>query len=310
MPNKIEAFLLKIPIVNKIILLAQAIYIPGLEGLSVYEFLEIYIGGIAKGAFSYRAGSIAFSFFMAIFPFALFILNLIPYIPLEGFQTDFLHFVEQSVPPNTFEAIEAIIKDILHNSYKSLLSSGFILSIFLMSNGVNAILGGFQSSYHIGKNSRSFIRQYAISIIISIVISLLLIFIVAAIVVSEVVIQGFSQNLNLDDVLIIQIARYALVIVLIFSITSVLFKFGTRETKNIGFFNAGAIFTTLLMIISSYAFGIYVVKFARYNELYGSIGTILVLMIYIWLNCIILLLGFEINAVINNYRSKNIINKN
>ena len=127
----------------------KRIKLPKLEGLSLYDLGELYVKGIIEGAFTYRAGSIAFSFFMALFPFALFILNLIPYIPIDNFQEDFLSFVETSVPPSTYGAVESILIDIMNNSYRSLLSTGVLMSIFLMSNGVNAIISGFESSYHI-----------------------------------------------------------------------------------------------------------------------------------------------------------------
>lgn len=304
--SEIEEKLLKIPVVKHLVVLVNKIKLPWLEGLSLYELLELYILGIAKGAFSYRAGAIAFSFFMALFPFALFILNLIPYIPIDGFQDDFLKFVSDSVPPNTFEAISGILTDIMSNSYKGLLSSGFILSIFLMSNGINAILGGFETSYHI-TIARSFIRQYLISILLSLVLSLILIITVASIVVSEVFIQKIQLQQYIGDTISwIQVSRYVFVILMILITTSVLFKFGTKQTSKIPFISIGSVLTTILIIISSYFFGIYVVKFAKYNELYGSIGTLLVLMFYIWINCMILLLGFELNATINKFKRKNL----
>jgi membrane protein len=173
-----ENKLAKIPIINKLVAFSKTIKLPGLEGLSLYDLLELYIYGIVEGAFSYRAGSIAFSFFMALFPFALFILNLIPYIPLENFQQDFLTFVEESVPPNTYGAIELILLDIMNNSYKSLLSTGVIMSMILMSNGVNAIIGGFTSSYHI-TISRNFFRQYFVALVLSVLLSILLLLAVA-----------------------------------------------------------------------------------------------------------------------------------
>lgn len=85
-----------------------------------------------------------------------------------------------------------------------------------------------------------------------------------------------------------------------------LFKFGTKEVKKVAFISIGSVFTTLLIMLSSYVFGIYVVKFAKYNELYGSIGTLLILMFYIWINCMILLLGFELNATIHKLKRKNL----
>lgn len=306
MSLEIEEKLEKIPVINHLVRLMKSIKLPWLEGLSFYDLMELYIIGIAQGAFSYRAGAIAFSFFMALFPFALFILNLIPFIPIENFQVDFLNFVEDGVPPNTFEAIKLIIDDILNNSYKGLLSSGFILSIFLMSNGINAILGGFETSYHI-TISRSFIRQYLIALGMSILFSLILIVTVAAIVVSEVVIQKIQLNEIVNtDISFIEIIRYGFVVLMVLITTSLLFKFGTKQTSKIAFISIGSVFTTILIILSSYIFGIYVVKFAKYNELYGSIGTLLILMFYIWINCMVLLLGFELNATINKLKRKNL----
>ena len=105
---------------------------------------------------------------------------------------------------------------------------------------------------------------------------------------------------------LIEWGRYLFVILMILITTSILYKFGTTETKHISFISYGAVFTTLLIVLTSFIFGIYVEKFARYNELYGSIGTLLVLMFYIWINCMVLLLGFELNATINKLKRKNL----
>lgn len=303
------SFLYKIPIVKQIISLVKTIKLPWLQGLSLYDLLELYVTGIVKGAFSYRASAIAFSFFMALFPFALFILNLIPYIPIDDFQTDFMAFIENSVPPTTFDAIQSILLDILNNSYKGLLSSGVILSVFLMTNGVNAILGGFESSYHI-TSSRGFIRQYLWALGISIVLSLLLLLTVAIVVVFEVLIQQlYLPDFFLQNVSLLQISRILLVVLMILTTVSILFKYGTKTNISKAFFNIGSVYTTILIVFSSYLFGIYVVKFAKYNELYGSIGTLLILMFYIWINCMILLSGFELNATIYNLKHKNLKKK-
>ncbi|UYW02174.1 YihY/virulence factor BrkB family protein [Flavobacterium agricola] len=296
--------ILKYTWVRKAIRFLNSIYFPGLKGLSIYRFFQIYLTGIFRGAFSYRAGSVAFSFFMAMFPFILFILNLLPFVPLEGFQQNFLDFIADNVPPTTFGAIEGVIKDILNNSHRSLISSGFFLSIILMANGINAILGGFQSSYHISQlsSNRSFLRQYFVAVVLSLVISAILIVAVAAIVVTEYFVHHFSESIPIDELYVIQVSRYSILLFLILVVNSLILKFGTKHTKYLPFFNAGSLFSTALMVLGSYGFGIYVTKFARYNEFYGSIGAILVLMIYIWIISIIILLGFEVNASINSYR--------
>lgn len=305
MSEEIENKLNKIPVVKQLVAITQAIKLKTLEGLSLYDILELYVLGIFKGAFSYRASSIAFSFFMALFPFALFILNLIPFIPLENFQADFLEFVEEGVPPNTYDAIEAILRDIMETSHQGLLSSGFILSILLMTNGINAILGGFEMSAHI-TITRGFFRQYFISLAISLVLSMILLITVAAIVIAEVMIQKINIRGYVADVSVIEWSRYGFILLMILITTSILYKFGAKETSSIAFISYGAVFTTILIVISSYIFGIYVTKFAKYNELYGSIGTLLVLMFYIWINCMVLLLGFELNATISKLKRKNL----
>ena len=286
------------PIVKQIILLLQQIRFPSLKGTSLYDVIKLYVLGIISGGVTHRASAIAFSFFMALFPFALFLLNLIPFIPLDNFQNDFLVFVSQSVPPNTYDAIETILKDILNNSYKGLLSSGFLLSIFLMSNGINALLDGFEMSKNISIK-RGFFSQYIIAIALSIVIAFLLLLTVATLIFVAVLIHQFeSQSGYVSKISLIESSRYLFVIIMILIITSTLYKFGTKETKHISFISYGSIMTTVLFVLTSYLFGIYVEKFARYNELYGSIGTLLVMMFYVWLNCILILLGFELNAFI------------
>ena len=304
MSKEIEERIERIHVLRNLVRPLKKIKLPWLQGLSFYDLLELYILGIAESALTYHASAIACSFFMALLPFALFILNLIPYIPIEGFQADFLQFVKEGVPPNTYDAIYKIINDILNNSHSGLLSSGFILSIFLMANGLNGILGGFESSKHV-LIKRGFLHQYLVALGMSLVLSVLLLVTVAIIVVFEVFIQKtMIQDVLSDQIPLIILGRYVFVILMILITTSVLFKFGTVHDKNRAFISIGSVFTTILVILDSYGFGIWVIRFSKYNELYGSIGTLLIMMFYIWINCMILLLGFELNASINKLRQK------
>ncbi|SEA70336.1 membrane protein [Flavobacterium gillisiae] len=304
MSHEIEERIDRIPVLRNFARYIKGVKLSWLGGLSLYELMELYVIGIAEGALSNRAGSIAFSFFMALFPFALFILNLIPYIPIEGFQEDFLKFVSEGVPPNTYYAIENIVNDILHNSHSGLLSTGFILSIFLMANGLNAILGGFETSKHV-LVKRGFFRQYLIAVGMSVFLSMLLLVTVGIIVVFEVFIHKLTAHQVLNEQIpLIVMGRYGFLITMILITTSILFKFGTKHDKTRAFISVGSVFTTVLTIIISYFFGIWVIQFSQYNQLYGSIGTLLIVMFYIWINCMILLLGFELNAAINNLKRK------
>lgn len=303
MTKFIEDKLEDIPILGWLVQFGKSIKVPGLQGLSLYDVLEMYIIGIAKGALTSRAGGIAFSFFMALFPFLLFILTLIPFVPIEGFQENFLLAIQNLLPPSTGGSVNEVIEDIAINRYGGLLSFGFIASIFLMTNGVNAVLGGFEYSYHIKeKDMRNIVKQYFIAMGIAIVLSLILLISIAinvyfAILVSDLKANGWLHN----DVFWIQFGRMALSLILLLTSVSFLYKYGVKDNRSI-IYLPGAILTTVLTIVMFKLFSIYVLKFATYNELYGSIGTLLVMMLFVWLNSIILLLGFELNASINRLK--------
>jgi membrane protein len=194
-----EEKLLGIPIVNWLIKLLQKIKIPGMEGMNIYDLLEMYISGIVKGALTSRAGSIAFSFFIALFPFALFVLTLIPFVPIEGFQDDFMSFIFKLMPSkDASDAVAHVLTDIANNKYGELLSFGFLLSIFLMTNGVNAILSGFEYTYH-QIETRTVVRQYIVSLAISLVLTLFLLITVGVIIFIEFFVKSLNEQGMVND---------------------------------------------------------------------------------------------------------------
>ncbi|UNY97699.1 YihY/virulence factor BrkB family protein [Zhouia spongiae] len=309
MSTEIEEKLAKIPVVNQVVGFLKKIKLPGFEGLSIYDLLEMYITGIVKGALTYRASAISFSFFMAIFPFLLFVLNLIPFVSdltgVENFQEDFLTFINSLLPPQTADLFDRIITDIVNNRRGGLLSSVFFLSIFLMANGINAIFGGFETSYHV-RITRNVIKQYFMSVAVALILAFMLLFGVAAFVYFEVYI---GEALRTDDAMLsaqktISLGRYLFFVLIVYISSALLYYFGTAEGKLSKFFSPGALLTTVLIMLSTYLFGIYIENFSKYNELYGFIGALLILMLYIWLNSNVLLLGFELNATLRSLKRR------
>lgn len=310
MTKPIEDKLSKIPIVNLFVKFLKKIKLPGLEGLSFYDLFELYIIGIVKGALTTRASSIAFSFFMALFPFLLFVLIVIPYVPIDDFKIEFLNFLNSFLPPNTSDFFfENIFENIDQSQRGGLVSTVFLLSIFLMGNGVSAVFSGFENSYH-EQLSRNVIRQYLYALGVSLILAFLLIF--------TIVVLGYFQIYVVEKLLDVlgnqgyevasqtvfwfDVAKYIFFIIMVYLATATLYYFGTKEGRDSNFFSVGALFTTILIILTSYLFGVYIENFSQYNKLYGSIGALLILMFYLWLNANILLLGYELNASINKLR--------
>lgn len=303
--NEVEDILLKIPVIRQIILFCKKINLPGFGGLSVFDLIKTYIYGIIEGTFSTRAGSIAFSFFMALFPFLLFLLNLIPYVPIDNFQEKFLLFIDGILPPQTSEFFIPIIEDISANPRGGLLSIVFILTIFLMTNGINAIFSGFEYSYYVTIN-RNFFKQYIVALVVSVFLALMLLLTVVIIVYSEYIIGTLkSEDFISNDVFWISTFRYLIFVILVYMEIAILYYYGIKEGKTIRFFSIGALVTTLLFMLTTYFFGIYIENFSNYNELYGSIGALLIMMLYIWINSNLLLLGFELNATLKTMKNQN-----
>ena len=324
MSAAIEEQLEKIPVINWMVRILKKIKLKAFEGLSLYDLIEMYLVGIVKGTLSSRASSIAFSLFLALFPLLIFLLTLVPFIiPYvsvgnENFDAQFLDFLESFLPSATRDYFGEIYQQIKDQKQGGLLSSAFILSIFLVANGVNAIFGGFENSYHV-ELTRNFFRQYAYALMVGLILSILLIVGAVAFVYFEFYIVEYTseylgKTLGYDvekgDTVGIQIAKVLFFLFLSYITTAILYYFGTAEGRKARFFSAGALMTTLLFLLTSYLFGIYVDEFARYNELYGALGGLLILMVFIWLNSNILLLGFELNATLNSLKKRHEKQKN
>jgi len=318
MSEKIEEKLAKIPIINWLANILKKIKLPAFEGLSFYDLVEMYIVGIFLGALSSRASAIAFSLFMALFPLLIFLITLLPFVipyvsvGTDNFDVQFLLFLESFLPNATADYFEEIYKQIKDKKQGSLLSSAFVLSIFLVANGVNAIFGAFENSYHVNL-TRNFFRQYLYALMVGLILSLLILMGAISFVYFEFYIVEYTSEItgrtlgydaNKGSDLGVTITRLLFFVVMSYLTTAILYYFGTAEGRKAKFFSAGALMTTLLFLLTSYLFGIYVEKFARYNELYGALGGLLILMVFIWLNSNILLLGFELNASLNKLRKK------
>ncbi|MBT4825779.1 MAG: YihY/virulence factor BrkB family protein [Flavobacteriaceae bacterium] len=292
----------KIPIVKNLVGFLEAIKIPGYRGFSFYDLAEMYVSGIVKGALSSRAGSISFSFFMALFPFLLFILNLIAFIPIENFDGILFDFIELLLPQESQIFFTDIFNDIRQKQRAGLLSSVFLLSVFLTANGVSSIFSSFEGSYHV-ELSRSFIRQYLYSMMVGILLAVLLLGGVMALVFFEIFILSNLDELIPSEINWIRVGQLFFYTILVYISVAILYYFGTIEGKKTRFFSPGALMTCLLILMTTYLFGVYIENFSQYNQLYGSIGALLIFLFYIWLNSSVLLLGFELNATLTRLKN-------
>ncbi|MBO4961728.1 MAG: YihY/virulence factor BrkB family protein [Flavobacteriales bacterium] len=266
--------------------------------LSLYRILALYGNGLLKGTLAARAESIAYSFFMAMFPGVIFIFSLIAYIPIDGLQETLMELLEEALPPHTWETVASTVHDIVSIKRGGLLSVSFVGVIFFVTNGVNGLIANFKTSYN-QISMRPYINQYLVSLNLIFMLFVILVITLSLIIFSKVFWSHMTSLsfLGIEVTTIISIARYSLVFFAILLSVSLIFYYGPK-TKGLPFFSPGAILSTILILISSYAFAFYIETFSQYNRLYGSLGAILIFMFWLFINSFLLLVGFELNAAI------------
>lgn len=273
----------------------------GFSGLSIYDVTIFFFKGLQEGAITTRASSLAFNFFLAFFPSIIVFFTLIPYIPIDGFQETLMEIISNILPPSTNVATFETLEDIINNQRGGLLSIGFILALYFSTNGMSSLIQAFNSSYHI-RESESILKHQLLSIILTIILSALVFLTIILIIFGKATIVYLIeyQTISQNQITLLNIAKWVILIFMLFIAITTIFNLGPSIKSKTKIFSAGALLATLFIILTSVVFSYYIDNFSQYNKIYGSIGTLIIILLWIYFNAIILLIGFELNASIIN----------
>jgi membrane protein len=276
--------------------------VPFFGGLPIYKLGKFFFNGLLEGFLTSRAAAIAFNFFLAIFPSIIFLFSLIPYIPIEGFQEELIHELMFAAPNIMDTFIEETLIDIIENKQSSLVSLGFFLALYFATNGINSMLTAFSMSTNVHKDDQhSFISLQIKSITVMVVLTVFLILATVLTIFGEQIVDLiFRDFLHFDKAAIVgfQFARWLIIIGFVYFSVAYVYYHGPKQKRK--FFSPGASLATFFLILFTMGFGFYVENFATYNKLYGSIGTVMGIMLMIYLNSLALLIGYELNAAIDH----------
>lgn len=283
---------------------SKKITFPGFDNVPLYEVGNFFFRGIWRGSVSIRAAAFSYNFFMALFPAIIFLFTIIPYIPIAGFQDQLLQLMQDFFPKATYAAVEDTVFDIIKRPRGGLLSLGFVLALFFATNGIHSLMIAFNQTYH-SFETRSWTRVRLISIFLVFILSFLLFIAIVLIMVGPIVIDFAADKLNIRDSFVYYLiitAKWIVTIALLFFAYSFLYYFAPARKSRFRFISAGSSLATILTVVSSVGFNYYVNNFSQYNSLYGSIGTLIIIMLWIYFNAMIVILGFELNASIKHAR--------
>ena len=298
---KLLKYFLRISPLKQIIEITKRLRLPGFDGLPLYDVLSFFFKRLNEGELQVRARSMAFSFLLALFPAVIFIFTLIPYIPIEQFQDRMLELIQTLLPGNTYEAARTTIEDIVKHQRGGLLSFGFFFALFVSADGVLALLKWFNKSYH-GFEFRKPWKLRLMAIALTITLAIFVVFSITLIVISEVVYNYLSRPQQLYDhvmhLLILQIGKWVILLSLCFAAISLLYYYGPSKDRKMKFISAGSSLATLLIVITSLGFNYFITHFGQYNKVYGSIGTLIIILIWLYINSLVMLVGYELNVAI------------
>jgi len=298
----LNRFLLRSKLYRSIISWAKTVILPGFAPLSLYAVIVFFIQEFLQGSLVNKASSLAYSFMLALFPATIFLFTLIPYIPIHNFQDRLIEVISVVLPnEKASQFFNSNIVTIIKNQNGKLLSIGFLSALIFATNGVNTLMRAFNRSSLVVE-TRTWLKRRWIALILTMVISTSLLIAITIMMAGQSVISFIQAHLYSKGhfwLYIFAFSRWIIVVVIFFVTVSILYRYGPAHKQRWKFINPGSLLATGLAVLTSLGFTYYINNFSSYNKIYGSIGTLVVVMLWLYLNSLIILMGFELNANID-----------
>ena len=262
-----------------------------------YTFLKKMVDVLTDNDLTERAASVAYNLILAVFPTIIFLFTLIPYIPSVD-EAQIMGFFARALPGGTFNSVAPTLKDIISRPRSGVLSVGFLLALYSATSGLVALMNAFNSSHEITEQ-RSFLYKRGVAVGLTAMLAVSLFLAIILLVVGGVVIEYLARFGVFNNVVVyfaLKIARYLLVFGVFVGVISIIYRYGPDVNMRWTFVTPGSVTASVLIVLTTLAFSYYVSNFGSYNKVYGSIGTLIALMIWINLVSTLLIFGFEINV--------------
>ncbi len=305
---KLERIIIESKPITFLIEKSKKIVLPGFEGLPLYDVVVFFIKQTQQIGLNERAASIAFNFLMAIPPFFIFIFTLLSNIPGSRKLYKEILIIVKTITPD--QSTYSVIKNVMDDFFSSgtgFLSFGLLLALYFSSNATLTIMRTFtKSMLHIDIEKRNFIQIRWAAIKLTMLIVLLVFATLFILLTQTIVISWLTQHWHLKDHIsntFFNLFQIAIIFLLIYLSIGMIYKYAPNIQKKWKIKSPGAILATILIMTFTYLFSYWVNNFASYNKVYGSLGSILILMFLVFVNSLVLLIGFELNVSINSLKS-------
>jgi membrane protein len=286
----------------------RAFTVPGFDEVPLVTVLRFFVKEIKQEKMITKASSVSFFFLLSLFPGIIFLFTLIPYLPVKDLHTQLLLTIKDVINnKEAYQLIRTTVNEIVAIPHQGLMSFGFLFALYSAMSGVKALITSFNKIRPDTFVTRNIFMTNWVALKLTFIIVFLLIVSLVLIIAQDTVFNWVFQFLGVHNNLVkhlINLIRYLIIIGLFFTAISFIYYYGPAVKRKFRFVSAGSTFATLLSIATSVGFSYFVNNFGSYNKVYGSIGSMIVIMLWVYFNSFILLLGFELNASIAISKNK------
>ncbi|WP_373512099.1 YihY/virulence factor BrkB family protein [Persicitalea sp.] len=268
--------------------------------VSLYDVLVNLIDKLIVYDIDQRATAVAFSLTLSAFPAIISFFTLIPYIPVEDLQPQIMDFLREIMPSSIYAEAQTTIMDIISRPRRGILSVGFILTIVTSTNGMVSLMRSFNIVYR-DEDTRGFFKTRGIAFMLTLLLALIIFLSVVLLIIGDHIMDILNDWDIVREAWIIGLVNFLRYLTTLAALTigvSLIYRVAPDRNVRMSFFNVGAFIASALIVLATFAFSYYLSNFGTYNKLYGSIGTMIAFMIWIYLIALLLIFGFEINASI------------
>jgi membrane protein len=270
---------------------------PGFGGASLYAVGKVLFREIRLNKLNIRGAAVTYNFFMAIPPSLLFFCSLVPYLPLKGVEGIIMSVLRVVTPSEaSYSSLRGIVEDFLHNERRDILSFGILTTFFFSSNGIMGLMRSFDRALPMYVQ-RSGVKRRWTAIKLTFMVLVVTIFTIGALILQTAYINRLIDR-YIGHAVLIQVLTLLIIALMIFFVVCMVYTYGPSLTKRFSFISAGAVLATCLCIFLSAVFFFLVKNVIHYNKVYGSIGTLMAFMVWLFLNTQVILLGYELNVSI------------
>ncbi len=280
----------------------KSISLSRLGSFTLHQYLADFFQEIEKENIFIKSSALAFQFLLAIFPGLIFLFTLIAFIPIPNFQENVLSIFQNVLPDNVYDAVEDTLKEVVIKKNGGLLSFGFLAALYFSTSGMATLIQSLHKNSQ-KPDTRTYLAKRLLALFLTICLTFLLLMTAFIVFASQSIIHYFqTQNFiktNLES-LALNVFQMILVSFLLYIAFALLYYFGPKKSGQRKFFTVGAALASIASLATTEGFAFYVSHFSNYNKIYGSIGTLIVLMGLLYLNAAVLLIGYDIELSIIN----------